>query len=149
VNVPDEEAARAAQPSASSCSVRHPAFTNRSQDVAVTVALWWCFAIALNFLGAVLLTRAIAVLGAANPSSLLPWVGRAATVPGTVLALQILALGSASLAMTCVTEALGRKHLYDALWDLPFLAAGLGAALAVQVRHNRRVRHGIYVGRET
>ena len=46
-------------------------------------------------------------------------------------------------------EALGRKHLYDALWDLPFLAAGLGAALAVQVRHNRRVRHGVYGRRKT
>ena len=149
MNLPGEQATRAAQPSASSCSERHPAFTNLSQDVAVTVALWWCFAVALNLLGAVLLTRAVSVLGAANPSALLPWVGRAATVPGTVLALQILALGSASLAMTCVTEALGRKHLYDALWDLPFLAAGLGAALAVQVRHNRRVRHGIYVGRKT
>ena len=115
-------------------------FTGPSQDAVVTVAWWWTCAVALNVVGAALLGRAVAVLGAANPSSPLPWTRRAATVPGTVVALHVAALGSASLAMTCVTEALGRRHLYDALWDLPFVVAGAVVALAVQVLHNRRVR---------
>ena len=124
-------------------------FTHLSQDVVVTVGWWWCLAVALNLLGVVLLVRAVAVLGAANPSSPLPWLSRAAAVPATVVVLQILAFAAASLAMTCVTEALGRRHLYDALLDLPFVVVGVVVAMAVQFQHNRRVRRGIYLGRET
>ena len=123
-------------------------FTNLSQDVVVTVGWWWCLAVALNFLGVVLLARAVAVLGAANPSSPLPWVGRAAARPAKAVVLQILAFTAASLAMTSVTEALGRRHLYDALLDLPFVVVGVVVAMAVQFQHNRQVRRGIFAGRK-
>jgi hypothetical protein len=77
-------------------------FTNLSQDDAVTVAWWWCLAVMLNVLAAVLAARMVVVLGAANPSSPLAWIGRAATVPGRVVVLQMLVLGATTAAMTCV-----------------------------------------------
>jgi hypothetical protein len=121
-------------------------FTDLVQDVAVTFAWWWCSAVALNLLYGALFARAMVVLGTANLSSPLPWLGRADIVPGTFVALYFLAGVPASLAMICVTEALGRRHLYDALWEMPFVAAGAIGGVAVQVRHNRRVRREIHAG---
>ncbi len=131
-------------------TIRHvvaciPKITLMADNVPMNAASWWCLAGAPTVLGGLLLLRAVTMLSAANEGVRLPWVaGRAGQA--RIVALEVLAGVSTSLGMNFGAEALGRRHLYDVLWDVPFIVVFLVIAFSLQIQHNRHVRRGIYVG---
>ena len=104
------------------------------------VFVWWCLAVALNVVSAVLLMCEVAILRAANPTARLPWIGAAANTPFSVRLLTFLAVVPMGLASSSVVEALNRRHAYDALWELPFLLVIMVVSVAAHAQHNRRVQ---------
>lgn len=104
------------------------------------VLIWWCVAGALYAVGAALFRRGLVMLAAANPRAPVPWIGWPDGFPRGARVLVIGGTGSSVLAMNCVLSALGRHHLYDVRWNLPFILVVLVVALAPQIEHNRRVR---------
>jgi hypothetical protein len=109
----------------------------------VTVAGWWCLGVALDLLAGALFAGSVVILAAANPSERLPWLGWPSSRPPRAVALLTLATISNVIAMTFVTEALGRRHLYDVLWDGPVIVALSVGGIARQAQHNRRVQRGM------
>jgi len=109
----------------------------------VTVAGWWFLGGALNLLAGALFAGSVAILAAANPSERLPWLGWPSSRPASAVALLALATLSNVIAMSFVTEALGRRHLYDVLWDMPIIVALSVGGIARQAQHNRRVQRGM------
>jgi len=114
-------------------------FTKLGHHDIVTFA-WWCAAGALTVISAAMCRREIAILSAANPAARLPWIGRPANRPRSAKVLQFFALPPLIIAGDCVDFALGRRHLYDALWVLPLGLIVLVAMAVPQAEHNRRVR---------
>jgi hypothetical protein len=106
------------------------------------VFVWWCLAVALNVLSAVLLMCEVAMLRAANPTARLPWIGAATSTPSSVRLLTFLAVVPMGLASSCVFEALNRQHAYETLWELPFLLVVIVVSIVSQSQHNRRVERG-------
>jgi hypothetical protein len=101
---------------------------------------WWCAAGVLTVISAALYRREVAILSAANPAARLPWIGWPASTPRSAKVLGFFATVPSILAMDCVFEGLGRRHLYDFLWDLPLMLIVLVVIAVPQARHNRRVR---------
>jgi len=102
--------------------------------------VWWCAAGALTVISAALYRRQIAILIAANPAARLPWIGWPANMPRSARVLGFFAVVPSILAVDCVFDALGRRHLWDVLWGLPLLLIVLVVIAVPQAQHNRRVR---------
>ncbi|HEX6448802.1 MAG TPA: hypothetical protein VF060_05010 [Trebonia sp.] len=103
--------------------------------------VWWCAVGALTLISAALCRRQIAILSAANPAARLPWIGWPANTPRSAKVLGFFATLPSFLAVDCVFEALGRRHLYDFLWGvLPGLIVMVVVVAVPQAQHNRRVR---------
>lgn len=102
---------------------------------------WWCAAGALAVISAALFRRQVAILSAANPAARLPWVGWPPNKPRSARVLGFFAVLPSVLAADCCFNAVGRRHLYDALWGLVLWMIVLAVVVAVpQAKHNRRVR---------
>lgn len=102
--------------------------------------VWWSAAGALAVISAALYRREIAILSAANPMARLPWIGWPANTPRSAKVLGFFATLPMVLTVNCVFDALGRRHLYDVLWSLPFGLIVLVVIAVPQAQHNRRVR---------
>jgi len=102
--------------------------------------VWWCAAGVLTFISAVLYSREIAILSAANPATRLPWIGWPANTPRSAKVLGFFAVLPLILAVDCVFDGLGRRHLYDYLWSLPLVRIVPVVMAVQQAQHNRRVR---------
>jgi hypothetical protein len=100
---------------------------------------WWFAAGGLCLVSAVLFMCEVVILSAANPAARLPWIGWPANVPWRAKTLLLFAILPDILAMDFVTEALGRRHLFDVLWALPFALVVPVAGAVFQARHNRHV----------
>jgi hypothetical protein len=109
----------------------------------VTFVWWWCAAGALTIVSVALYGGQIAILIAANPAARLPWIGRPANSPRSAKILGFFALLPAIIAMDSVSDALGRRHLYDFLWGVPLALVGPVVMAVAQAQHNRRVRSAV------
>ena len=103
--------------------------------------VWWCVAGGLTVISAGLYRHLGAMMSAANPAARLPWIGRPANRPQGAKLLAFFAVMSSNTALDCVyLGALGGRHLYGLLLDLPFLLIVAVVIVVPQVQHNRRVR---------
>lgn len=101
---------------------------------------WWSAAGTLTVIGAALYRWELAILSAANPAARLPWFRWPASTPRSAKILGFFGTLPSSLAVDCVFDGLGRRHLYDILWGLPIVLIVLVVLMVPQARHNRRVR---------